>query len=396
VNTDVSDSANAGDIAMKNTYYEFFAGGGMAHAGLGSRWDCLLANDLSEKKAEAYAANWGADSLRVGDISLIEVNQLHGHADLAWASFPCQDLSLAGNGAGLDGRRSGTFWAFLKLMDELKQQARKPRMIALENVYGAVTSRGGKDFEAMVLAVSELGYRVGAMVIDAVHFVPQSRPRLFIVAIDDSLAIPPDCSADAPSPAWHPTAIIKAYNRLPASMKASWLWWSPPMPAARLKTLDDIIELDPQGVEWHSESETRNLLTMMAPLHRQKVLQAQAAGHLKVGAIYRRTREGEQRAEVRFDGLSGCLRTPTGGSSRQTILVVDGSRIRSRLLSPREAARLMGLDDSYVLPARYNDAYHLAGDGVVVTVVAHLARHIFDKVAAQSRQPHASTLAKAA
>jgi DNA (cytosine-5)-methyltransferase 1 len=381
---------------MKNTYYEFFAGGGMAHAGLGSGWDCLLANDMSEKKAEAYTANWGADSLWLGDISLIQAHQIQGHADLAWASFPCQDLSLAGNGAGLDGKRSGTFWAFLSVMAELKTQARKPKMIALENVCGAVTSRGGKDFEAMLLAVSELGYRVGAMVIDAVHFVPQSRPRLFIVAIDDSLAIPSGCSADSPSPAWHPTAIIRAYNRLPAPMKKNWVWWSPPLPTARLKTLDDIVEANPQGVDWHTDAQTQNLLQMMAPLHRQKVLQAQAAGHLKVGAIYRRTREGEQRAEVRFDGLSGCLRTPTGGSSRQTILVVDGSRVRSRLLSPREAARLMGLDDNYVLPVRYNDAYHLAGDGVVVPVVSHLARHIFDKVAEQNRWHHVSTMVKAA
>lgn len=381
---------------MKNTYYEFFAGGGMAHAGLGSGWDCLLANDLSEKKGEAYAANWGAGALWVGDISLMSTDRLQGHADLAWASFPCQDLSLAGNGAGLDGTRSGTFWAFLKLIGELKDQARKPRMIALENVYGAVTSRGGKDFEAMLMAVSALGYRLGAMVIDAVHFVPQSRPRLFIVALDESLSIPQGCAADSPSPAWHPTAIIKGYHRLSALMKDRWVWWSPPMPITRLKTLDDIVEPEPHGVDWHSESETQNLLNMMAPLHRQKVLQAQAAGHLKVGAIYRRTREGVQRAEVRFDGLAGCLRTPTGGSSRQTILVVDGSRIRSRLLSPREAARLMGLDDSYLLPARYNDAYHLAGDGVVVPVVSHLARHIFDQVVAENRQPLLSAIAEAA
>ena len=371
---------------MKNTYYEFFAGGGMAHAGLGSDWDCLLANDFSEKKGASYAANWGADSLWVGDVAHLCADKLPGHVDLAWASFPCQDLSLAGKGAGLDGSRSGTFWAFLKLISQLKNQARKPRLIALENVCGALTSRDGKDFEAMLFGVSELGYRLGAMVIDAVHFVPQSRPRLFIVAIDEQLSVPLGCSADGPSPAWHPTAIIKAYNRLPASMQARWLWWSLPMPTARLKTLDDIVETHPHGVEWHSESETQNLLSMMAPLHRQKVLQAQAAGHLKVGAIYRRTREGEQRAEVRFDGISGCLRTPSGGSSRQTILVVDGGHIRSRLLSPREAARLMGLDDSYVLPTRYNDAYHLAGDGVAVPVVAHLARHIFDKAAALNRE----------
>ena len=328
---------------------------------------------------------WGGHSLWVGDIASIKPEQLPGQADLAWASFPCQDLSLAGNGAGLDGDRSGTFWAFLDVIAGLQTQGRKPRMIALENVCGAITSRGGKDLEAIARAVSALGYRLGAMVIDAVHFVPQSRPRLFIVAVDESLSVPPECLRDVPSPAWHPTAIIKAYNRLPDSLKDRWLWWNPPMPTARLKTLDDIVEPVPEGVEWHSAGETLNLLNMMSPVNRQKVIQAQAAGRLRVGTIYRRTRDGEQRAEVRFDGLSGCLRTPGGGSSRQTIIVVDGSVIRSRLLSPREAARLMGLDDSYVLPSRYNDAYHLAGDGVVVPVVAHPARHVFDAVVSLNR-----------
>jgi DNA (cytosine-5)-methyltransferase 1 len=110
---------------------------------------------------------------------------------------------------------------------------------------------------------------------------------------------------------------------------------------------------------------------------------AQMSGGLKVGAVYKRTRDGIVRAEVRFDGISGCLRTPTGGSSRQTIVVVEGERVRTRLLSSREAARLMGLPESYRLPVRYNDAYHLAGDGVAVPVVAHLARTLLEPLLAQ-------------
>lgn len=157
------------------------------------------------------------------------------------------------------------------------------------------------------------------------------------------------------------------------------------MPKRSLKTLDDIIEKNPQGVDWHTPEETQKLMAMMSPLNRRKVIQAQEEGRLKVGALYRRTRDGMQRAEVRFDGVSGCLRTPGGGSSRQTIIIVDGSVIRSRLLSPREAARLMGLKDSYLLPSRYNDAYHLAGDGVVVPVVSHLAKHILGVVIEKNR-----------
>lgn len=365
---------------MKKTFYEFFAGGGMAHDGLGSNWACAFANDFDSMKGEAYAANWGSKTLVVQDIATVQPSQLPGRADLAWASFPCQDLSLAGNGAGLNGERSGTFWPFMDLMGRLRSEGRKPSIVALENVCGAITSHGGKDFEAMIEVLCALDYRVGAMVIDAVHFVPQSRPRLFVVAVDAAADLPKECVGAGPSPAWHPESIIKAHNRLRKTIKERWVWWSMSMPKRRLKTLDDIVERDPRGVDWHSQEETAKLLRMMTPVNRRKVIQAQESGRLKVGTIYRRTRNGVQRAEVRFDGIAGCLRTPSGGSSRQTIMVVDGPVIRSRLLSPREAARLMGLKDTYSLPSRYNDAYHLAGDGVVVPVVAHLAKSIITPV----------------
>jgi len=78
------------------SFYEFFAGGGMARAGLGGNWQCLFANDFDPKKAASYAANWGADHLHVGDVAALTTDDLPGEADLAWASFPCQDLSLAG------------------------------------------------------------------------------------------------------------------------------------------------------------------------------------------------------------------------------------------------------------------------------------------------------------
>jgi DNA (cytosine-5)-methyltransferase 1 len=158
----------------------------------------------------------------------------------------------------------------------------------------------------------------------------------------------------------------------------------------RTGTLDDVIERTPVGVVWNSEEQTQSLLAMMSDLNRRKVIDAQRVGALKVGTIYRRTRGGVQRAEVRFDGIAGCLRTPTGGSSRQTIMVVNGPKVRTRLISPREAARLMGLPANYQLPLRYNDAYHLLGDGVVVPVVAHLREHILTPIIASNQQLEAS------
>ena len=73
-----------------------------------------------------------------------------------------------------------------------------------------------------------------------------------------------------------------------------------------------------------------------------------------------------------------------GGSSRQTIMIVEGDEARSRLLSPREAARLMGLPEDYTLPDNYNEAYHLAGDGLVVPVIRHIAKNILEPVLAAS------------
>ena len=97
------------------SYYEFFAGGGMARAGLGQGWTCLFANDIDAKKGASYAANWGNEHLKIEDVGALSSKDLPGAANLAWASFPCQDLSLAGSGAGLNGERSGTFWPFWRL-----------------------------------------------------------------------------------------------------------------------------------------------------------------------------------------------------------------------------------------------------------------------------------------
>ena len=368
-----------------HTFYEFFAGGGMARAGLGSDWECLFANDICHNKGTSYRANWGDEHLTIKDIYDVRLEDLPGSTAMAWGSFPCQDLSLAGVGIGLEGKRSGAFWGFWKLMCDLKVEGRKPQLVVVENVFGALTSREGKDFELIVQAIAAQGYLVGAMLIDAVHFLPQSRPRLFIVGVDSRLQLPHQSHASTPNSAWHPDAMVRAYNRLTGPVKKAWRWWSVPQNEAPLLTLDSLVETNPKGVDWHSEVETTKLLEMMAPLHRRKVLAAQRSGSTRVGTIYKRTRHGVQRAEVRFDGVAGCLRTPGGGSSRQTIMVVNGAKIRSRLISPREAARLMGLPDDYKLPYKYNEAYHLLGDGVVVPVVSHLNKHLLLPIANLNR-----------
>lgn len=359
-------------------FYEFFAGGGMARAGLGNRWQCLFANDIDEKKATSYASNWGDEHLSLADISTVTTNDLSGHADLAWASFPCQDLSLAGAGAGIRAKRSGTFWPFWELMRDLNKEGRGPKMIVLENVNGALTSHKGKDFAAIATALADSDYHFGAVVIDAVQFLPQSRPRLFIIGVHSETSISPDLYSSDPDPKWHTKALIEAHKKISKKAASKWLWWNLATPKIQKPALSEIIEDDPKGVKWHSELETKRLLEMMTDVNLRKVMQAKKSGILNVGTVYKRTRDGIQRAEVRFDNVAGCLRTPSGGSSRQTILIVEGNKVRSRLISPREAARLMGLPENYILPNNYNAAYHLAGDGLAVPVVRYLAEQILE------------------
>jgi len=355
----------------------------MARAGLGFSWECVFANDFDEKKAATYTRNWGKDHFRPGDVGTVLPSEIYGEADLAWASFPCQDLSLAGNQAGIDGLRSGAFWKFWKLVTALKREDRHPKIIVLENVYGAITSNGGKDFEALLNTLQNGGYRSGALVIDAVHFVPQSRPRLFVIAVRNDVQIPKKLRMDTPFPLWTPVGLSTALDGMGFFDRSDWICWRLPLPPRRVQSLSDVIDEIPNGVTWHTSEETKRLLAMMSPVHLDKIREAQLLGRRVVGTLYKRTRVDvsgtrKQRAEVRFDDIAGCLRTPGGGSSRQTIVVVEGRRIRSRLLSPREAARLMGLDEDYQLPENYNDAYHLAGDGVVVPVVRHLAEYLFE------------------
>ena len=375
----------------KHGFYEFFAGGGMARAGLGAGWKCLFANDIDPKKAAAYADNWGSEHLRVQDVATLHTSDLPPPAALAWASFPCQDLSLAGYGAGLQGKRSSTFWQFWKLMAGLRREGRAPKTIVVENVCGALTSHNGADFAAIGSAIAKEGYRFGSIVADAVHFVPQSRPRLFIVAVRDDCDIPPALEGRGSLPIWHPESLKAAFNRLSAESRERWVWWNVPMPGPRKTVFADLVEEPPVGVKWHTKEETQRLSALMNSVNRAKVEKAKRAGRPMVGAIYRRTRVDSdgaksQRAEIRFDAVAGCLRTPSGGSSRQLLMLVEGSHVRSRLLSPREAARLMGLPDTYKLPANYNEAYHLVGDGLVVPVIRHLAEHLLEPLLASFRQ----------
>ncbi len=359
------------------TFLEFFAGGGMARSGLGPRWRCLFANDMDAQKCAAYRANFGGDDLVEADIAALGAEALpKTRADLAWASFPCQDLSLAGARAGLQGERSGLFYEFWRLMEELRAAGRAPRLIALENVAGLLTSNGGADFRAVIETVAASGYAVSALVLDARAFTPQSRPRLFIFGFSDAA---PAARAKPQPDAFTPSSLMEAVEGLPPKAARQWRWLDARPTAKRNASLRDMIDIASPG--WCAKEGAR-ALRQMSVRQRAAVEALRKRKGTHVGAAFRRIRIEDgarvQRVEARFDGVAGCLRTPAGGSSRQMLLKIENGKALARLLNPREAARLMGLPDDYVLPARATAALKLAGDGVCVPVVRWIAEEILE------------------
>src|SRR5690606_26373193 len=85
-----------GDHLASCGFYEFFAGAGLVRLALSPEWRVLWANDISPKKRLVYVQNFGEDQFVLGDIADVFAEDLPKGGQMAWASFPCEDLSLAG------------------------------------------------------------------------------------------------------------------------------------------------------------------------------------------------------------------------------------------------------------------------------------------------------------
>ncbi|AEB06570.1 DNA-cytosine methyltransferase [Coriobacterium glomerans PW2] len=338
-------------------FHEFFAGSGLVGCGLAPWFRSVWANDISERKAAVYRANLDPSVLHVGDISRVSGADLPA-ASLSWASFPCQDLSLAGNIDGIYSDRSGSVWQWLRVLDEVGEDP--PGVICLENVAGLVSAHGGRDYRCLHAALVRRGYSVGALLINADRFAPQSRPRVFVVGTRGR--IPEVLLGDGCSWA-HPAALVGLGEAI-----EGFTWWSLPEPRGRTASLEDIVDPD-------APFDRDDVLALIPDSHVAKL----SASRQRYATGYRRTRAGRQVLELRCDGTAGCLRTPSGGSSRQYLIAWDGEGMRARLLTVREVARLMGAPEGYRLPGSYNDGYLAMGDAVV-PVARHLANNLLSKL----------------
>jgi DNA (cytosine-5)-methyltransferase 1 len=344
---------------------EFFAGSGLVSHALAPYFNEVWANDICPKKAAVFWANHEGAPFALCSIADISGKRLPPSI-LSWASFPCQDLSLAGNGEGIRGKRSGLVWEWLRVMDEMPQ---RPPILAAENVVGLVSTDEGIHYRELHTALVERGYKVGAMLLDAVHWLPQSRPRIFVVAVDTCLSIP--AKLVSAKPTWsHSTAIQKVITGMD-----NWIWWRLPKPEKRGLSLSDVVDF---SLPCHDVATSKKNMAMVPPSHMHRL---QESG-LCVVPGYKRIRYGKQVLELRFDDVAGCLRTPVGGSSRQYLVLKHGSGWKTRILNPREAARLMGAPETFKLPSTFNDGYKAMGDAVAAPVAAYLAKHLLAPLAA--------------
>lgn len=367
-------------IAEKR-FCEFFAGIGLVREALGaSGWKCIYANDIEPKKREMYVHRFGDDGhFHLGDVhdTANVVARITQRPFLATASFPCTDLSLAGHWRGFEGKHSSAFFGFVDTLEALGD--RKPPMILLENVVGFITSKGGRDFVDAADVLGSLGYRLDAFVIDARSFVPQSRPRVFVVGVHRNFEIP--FMTIQPDSDWFANDWNRLMERAPASLRpaklillmkenripAGWGAFDLQSPVRQHYRIEDFIDAD-ESQDWWDQAAVSKHFEMMSDLHRNEVMSRLNQGSTHIGTIYRRKRNEKTMAEVRFDGTAGCLRTPRGGSARQIVIVIHDGSMRMRWMSPREYARLQGAGDFPLVDKTTQNLFGF-GDAVCVPVV---------------------------
>ncbi|MCA9260155.1 MAG: DNA (cytosine-5-)-methyltransferase, partial [Planctomycetales bacterium] len=388
----ITISASGPGGPMSKTVCEFFAGIGLVHEGLRQGdWECIYAGDIDGKKKAMYEGHYGpSPHYHQGDVWNTEevVAHIPTAPYLATASFPCTDMSLAGKRRGLAGEESSALLGFLRVIEQLGEN--QPRVVLLENVPGFLTSHKGRDFRDAVEQLADLGYWCDALIVDARWFVPQSRPRLFVVGYHDSLNGPPlvrrqlgaDVLADPYENALRRADKLRPCKLLEA-MRAirpctGWTTVDVANPPQRNYRLEDFLERD-DALDWWDESEVERHHQMMSDRHRRQVDLLVEADEPAMLTGFRRVRHGEQRLEVRFDGIAGCLRTPRGGSAKQAVLMAGGNRLRIRWMTPREYSRLQGAGH-YTLPPNRLQGLFGFGDAVCVPAIAWIDRHMLTPV----------------
>ncbi len=308
------------------TFIDLFAGiGGLRFAlqKVGGR--CVFSSEWDKYCQKTYLKWFG--ELPAGDITKIGPNDIPDH-DLLSAGFPCQPFSIAGvskkkslgRSHGFKDKTQGTlFFHVAKIID-----AKRPAMLLLENVKNLKSHDGGKTWQVIEGTLRELGYNVFAKVIDAAHWVPQHRERIFIAGFDRKVF------GDAPE------------------------FRFPDPPSGERPRFATVMESKPDPKYTLSD-------------HLWGYLQDYAKKHKAAG-------NGFGFGLVNLDGVSRTLsaRYFKDGSE----ILVPQSRKNPRRLTPQEAGKLMGFDPDLPIVVSDTQAYRQFGNAVVPPVATAVARQM--------------------
>lgn len=367
-----SPAPAADDFPLDKTFVEFFAGIGLIHEALAPLgWSCLLANDNDPKKVAQYINNHADVPVIDSDIRDLPVITIP-RALLATASFPCIDLSQAGNRKGINGTHSGIVWSFLDHIRALKAIGRGPRFLFLENVAFLLTLHGGESIDSLLAEIADLGYSIDLVQVDSRHFTPQTRNRVFIIGVEGT-----DQATTDEMPDTH----IRRYKVREAFQRNRHLPWNffnfPGLPSRTLALADVLEDLPEDDPRWWDRAKTETFVSQLERHHRpqlEALIEAGAA--IQMTAVRRGRRRGvrEQIFNLRFDDLASCLRTPRGGSSTQFIVRVRDGRVQIRRILGIESARLQGVclpssSPEFKVADVENDALYAFGDAVCVPAV---------------------------
>lgn len=326
------------------TFIDLFAGIGGTRIGLQSHnGKCIFTSEWDKHSQKTYSANFRDNHPIAGDITQVKSVDIPDH-DVLVAGFPCQPFSIAGvskknalgNPHGFEDKTQGTLFFELAKIIEQKQ----PRAFLLENVKNLERHDKGKTFAVIrdTLA-NDLGYDIHYKVINAKHFLPQHRERIFIVGFKEPAKF-----------TWDDLALPEIDENSP-----------------KLRTI-----LHPEnGAE---EAEEPYTTGNKATVNKKYILTDHLWQYLQNYAEKHRAKgNGFGFGLVGPDDTSRTLsaRYYKDGSE---ILISRGKRKNPRRLTPRECARLMGFPDSYKIPVSDTQAYRQFGNSVAVPVVKEVFR----------------------
>lgn len=328
------------------TFIDLFAGiGGFRIALERLGGNCVFTSEWDKYSQKTYKS-W-FDEVPHGDIREIKPKDIPDH-DILAAGFPCQPFSLAGvskkislgRAHGFKDRNQGNLFFYLATIIKTK----RPPIVFLENVKNLKSHDKGQTFTVIENTLKDLGYSVFYQIFDAVHWVPQHRERIFIIALDK-----------------------KAFGDNPP-------FEFPKEPENLKPKLKDILEDNPDPK-----------YTLSA--HLWQYLQNYAQRHKEKGNGF-----GFGIADP-----SGITRTLSARYHKDgsEILISQGKNKPPRRLTPRECARLMGFPEKYKITVSDTQAYRQFGNAVVVPVVEATGKKLLDIMSWQLANKNGGCLVKA-